>query len=331
MSAPAYILEHDNEQVLLLMKRVGLTHAEAIDQYIEMLQAYLSAARHPRTRLGFKQRIVHLGGLTTAMRKRRPNPMTLSVKGRRVRVHSLGKGIRFPQRAWSSEAAILAHSLKQAKRIHRTYGEAWKNPSHPRPTRVTPLKSKSTAEYAISRVTDGRGDKLFYVRFISGPHAGHSGNAYVLGDLLDWVGKMGYRVRGAQSNPVRRLSKRQGVRRERKKWRSLSKADRKRIHREETVEVRDIYRNPRRPNPESKLPRTCPVGRLQELNLRGRSDANRIALKAGRRWDDDTIIKVFTDRKVMAVTVRMQQRSGPDGVPKWVPIIPLSDSEGYYR
>lgn len=99
--------------------------------------------------------------------------MTLSVKGRRVRVHSLGKGIRFPQRAWPSEAAILAHSLKQAKRIHRTYGEAWKN-------------------------------------------------------------------------PTRRMSKRQAIRRERLKWRSLSKDERKRIHREETVEVRDIWRNPRR-------------------------------------------------------------------------------------
>lgn len=175
------------------------------------------------------------------------NPMVLSLKGRRVRVHSLGKGIRFHQRAWPSEAAILAHSLKQAKHITKAYGETWTNPRHrrnPLPTRTVVLTSKSTADYTISRVTDHRGETLFHVRFIGGPRAGHTGNDYVLGDLLDWVGKMGYRVRGARSNPA--LSKRQSVRRERRKWRGLSKADRKRIHREETVEVRDHLRNPRR-------------------------------------------------------------------------------------
>lgn len=79
------------------------------------------------------------------------------------------------------------------------------------------------------------------------------------------------------------------------------------------------------------LPKVVPLGRLAELRLSERPDADRIAVRHMAGPFGDVAIKRFNARAVLARCVRMQDRRGlirPDGS-TWRPIVPLTDGEGY--
>ncbi len=78
-----------------------------------------------------------------------------------------------------------------------------------------------------------------------------------------------------------------------------------------------------------KLPKMVPWGRLAELRLSERPDAERIGTKnATLRWDAEVVIKVFSDRKVLARCIRMQQQRESRNT-DWRAVIKLKDAEGY--
>ena len=71
-----------------------------------------------------------------------------------------------------------------------------------------------------------------------------------------------------------------------------------------------------------------PFGRMGEyLATLSDEERQRTAIKAGQRIGDDDTAQTWTNRKAMAVTIRIQERSAPSS--KWRAVVKLTDGEGY--
>ncbi len=71
-----------------------------------------------------------------------------------------------------------------------------------------------------------------------------------------------------------------------------------------------------------------PFGRMQEYLATLTDDQRqRTAVKAGRAVFDDWLVQTWTNRKAMARTIRMQERSQPSS--EWSPVVKLTTGEGY--
>lgn len=77
----------------------------------------------------------------------------------------------------------------------------------------------------------------------------------------------------------------------------------------------------------ASIPQSVPLGRLAELRLAERPDADRIATASGTAFGD-VRLRRFNSRAVLARCVRMQQRRQRQPG-DWRPIVALTDGEGY--
>jgi len=88
------------------------------------------------------------------------------------------------------------------------------------------------------------------------------------------------------------------------------------------------YANLSNPPRLPSLPASVPGGRMSELRLNERSDADRIAYHGQGGMSFDISIKRFPSREALVRTIRRQE-SQPAHYLDWRAIVPLGISEGY--